>query len=404
MAKIVVRRKPVSYKYAIKLLDVQRFTLYSLGSTPLIACISDQIPPLEEVYTALHEAVLERLAQEAKREQRNKYRPERKRPWSPTKTKVPFQDAASKRARDHTLKDDLKIATAVVEKLGSPWNSSKMGRKPHYSPKKLVAAILVKEIRGGMSFESLSTELKNQGYDARTEEAKEKEEKGSRSPCPSQLHWAMTKIPEDYLKKALQILDQMAAEEHTKLFGEENLPEYSVDSTDDTGTTLKEVTVAMKTELHRQTVKYGLLVRLVTNTVVAVEASKNKRDARPLLSYVPPGATVYLDADYDVEYNYEYGQERRITLIVYPKLYGEKPYKGRHRHQAQKDFSKKKYGRRKLVERPIGNREARDGSTLNYRRPDMQRKGLLLKYIAHNIRALFTQQAWPEILRPVQFP
>ncbi|MHA1578804.1 MAG: hypothetical protein ACTSUQ_04120 [Candidatus Freyarchaeota archaeon] len=72
-----------------------------------------------------------------------------------------------------------------------------------------------------------------------------------------------------------------------------------------------------------------------------------------------PGSAVYMDADYDVEYNYEYGQERRITIIVYPKLYGEKPYKVRHRHQAQKDFSKKKYGRRKLVERPIWNREAR---------------------------------------------
>ena len=123
--------------------------------------------------------------------------------------------------------------------------------------------------------------------------------------------------------------------------------------------------MAMKTELHRQTVKYGILARLVTNTVEAVVASKNTRDARSLLSYVPPGVTVYMDADYDVEYNYEYGQERRITLIVYPKLYDEKPYGGYHRHQAQKNFSKKKYGRRKLVERPIGNREARDGGTLN---------------------------------------
>lgn len=184
MAKIVVRRKPVSYKYAVRLLDVQRFTLYILGNTPLIAHISVQIPSLEEVYTDIHEAVLERLVQEARREQRNKHRPERKRPWSPTKTKAPFQDAVSKRARDHTLKDDLKIATAVVEKLGSPWNPSKMGRKPHYSPKKLAAAILVKEMRGGMSFETLSTELKNQGYDARTEEAKEKEEKGPKSPAP----------------------------------------------------------------------------------------------------------------------------------------------------------------------------------------------------------------------------
>ncbi|MHA1578806.1 MAG: hypothetical protein ACTSUQ_04130 [Candidatus Freyarchaeota archaeon] len=50
----------MSYKYAIKLLDVQRITLYSLGSAPRIARISDQIPSLGEVYTDIHEAFLER--------------------------------------------------------------------------------------------------------------------------------------------------------------------------------------------------------------------------------------------------------------------------------------------------------------------------------------------------------
>lgn len=395
-------RKPVPYKYSVKLLDVKRFTLYSLGNTPLIALIRGQIPPLKKVYTDLHDAVLGRLTGEEKREQRNKHRPEKRRPWSPTKTKAPFQDAVSRKARSHTLEDNLKVAEAVVEKLGEPWETSKMGRKPHYSPKKLAAAILIKEA-GGLSFEKLSTELKNYDYDARAEEAKEKEEE-PKSPCPSQLHWAMTKIPEEYLKKALQTLDQIAVEEHTKLLGEENLEEYSIDSTEDTCTVLEEVMVSMKTELHHQTVKYHILARLAINTVVAVEVTKNTKDARPLLRHVPPGATVYMDADYDVEYNYEYGQERGITLIVYPKLYGGKPYGGRHRRQAQKDFSKEKYGRRKLVERPIGNREARDGSTLNYRRPDMRRKGLLLKYVAHNIHALFTQQDWQEVLQPVQFP
>jgi len=64
----------------------------------------------------------------------------------------------------------------------------------------------------------------------------------------------------------------MVVEEHTKLFGEEKLEECGVDSTEDTCTTLKEVMAAMKTELHCQTVKYSILVRLVTNTVVAVEA------------------------------------------------------------------------------------------------------------------------------------
>jgi hypothetical protein len=34
MDKAVMHRKPVPYKYTVKLLDLRRFTLYSLGNTP----------------------------------------------------------------------------------------------------------------------------------------------------------------------------------------------------------------------------------------------------------------------------------------------------------------------------------------------------------------------------------
>ena len=93
----------------------------------------------------------------------------------------------------------------------------------------------------------------------------------------------MAKIPEKYLEKALQILNRIVAEEHAKLFGEENLNDYGIDSTEDTCTTLKEVVAAMKTKLHNQTVKYHILSQLATNTVVAVGATKTSGDARPLL-------------------------------------------------------------------------------------------------------------------------
>ena len=65
-----------------------------------------------------------------------------------------------KKARSHTLKDEFKVATIVTEKLGEPWKPPRRGRKLLYDPKKLAAAILVKEKRG-MSFERLAAELKN---------------------------------------------------------------------------------------------------------------------------------------------------------------------------------------------------------------------------------------------------
>ena len=252
MLSVLACGKPVSYTRAVRLLDPRRHTLYSLGDTPFVLVVSAPIPPAEAVCADVHEEVLDRLLREAEREMRSRHLPERRKPWSPTKTKAPLADADAKRARSPTLEDYLKVAEEVVEKLGDPWNPSRRGRKPLYSPKKLAAALIVKEFRG-MSFETLSSELREAGYDARTEEAKRKGD-GAKSPCPSHLHWVLTKIPEEYLERALRLLDRMVAEKHARLFGTEHLHEYSVDSTEDRCDTLEEVEVAMETQLHHETV------------------------------------------------------------------------------------------------------------------------------------------------------
>jgi hypothetical protein len=85
----------------------------------------------------------------------------------------------------------------------------------------------------------------------------------------------------------------MVVEEHKKLFGDESLLEYSIDYTDDTCTILEKAIVAMRIELHHQTVKYNILARMVTNTIVAVEASRNTKDVRSLLGCVPLGSSLH---------------------------------------------------------------------------------------------------------------
>jgi len=55
---------------------------------------------------------------------------------------------------------------------------------------------------------------------------------------------------------------------------------------------------------------------------------------------VPPGSTVCMDPEYDAPgTTCEYGFKRRITLIVRPRLRDGKPYGGRHRSQALREFS-----------------------------------------------------------------
>ena len=66
MQKTLVYRKPVSYGYVVKLLDVRRHSLHSLGDTPLVFIASQPIPSPEKVCADVHKAVLDRLTKEAR--------------------------------------------------------------------------------------------------------------------------------------------------------------------------------------------------------------------------------------------------------------------------------------------------------------------------------------------------
>jgi hypothetical protein len=79
MIKAVMCRKPVPYHYAIKLLDVPRHTLHSLGDTPLVVPVSE-ITTTREVCVDVQSVVLERLIHEEERAERSRYLPERKKP------------------------------------------------------------------------------------------------------------------------------------------------------------------------------------------------------------------------------------------------------------------------------------------------------------------------------------
>ena len=99
MQKALVYRKPVSYGYVVKLLDVRRHSLHSLGDTPLVFIASQPIPSPGKVCADVHRAVLDRLTKEAEREVRSRHLPERRRPWSPVRTRAPLIDAVARRVR-----------------------------------------------------------------------------------------------------------------------------------------------------------------------------------------------------------------------------------------------------------------------------------------------------------------
>ena len=203
------------------------------------------------------------------------------------------------------------------------------------------------------------------------------------------------------------ILDDWCVELHQKLFGNEELHKFGVDATETTCNEFEECVMGIKRGLRRHTNQINALIRLVTNTFCEVNSSKrvNMNDLIGLLKKrekskrTIKNLEIYGDAAYDTEHNYEITFLNSTKLLVKPTNYTKRNPKGFYRKKGYVNFSKRKYKTRKTVERPFRNTHARDGNKIYYRRQDMRQKSELLRYIAHNIKALFMQDVWSSVLK-----
>lgn len=339
------------------------------------AIIKEEIS-IEKAIELINERIEDSVAQEVAREGRYSLRNERKRSWS-VRTWRPFRGIIDK--VEVTFRERIELAERVARELGLPWETTKKGRPPLYDGIKLAAANLVKGMR---SFVQLATDLKNIEYDMTLD--------GRKSyPCPSELHHIFRKIPKEWLEKALQRLDELSAEEFSK-FGE-NLDIFVVDDSALSGETLMEREVMMKVRLIREYFEYQAVIRITTNTIRCINKHSNK--IADVIPFLPQASILIADAEFDVEENYRDAEEGRIDLQVKQK-------KGRvrksRRKAARESFDKKKYGMRKLGERPFGNIEVRR-SKCYYKIPENKLKGAILIACEHNITAYFKNKSWCDL-------
>ena len=345
--------------------------------------------------------IVDDLVNEILYEEKNSLRAEKKRAWSPKKTKAPFYDRARYKSKINSFQAALDLAEKIVNMLGAPWKPAKRGRPSIYSPSKVTIALLCKHFFD-LSFERLREKLIDIKYDCRK---RNKINEGRPIPCRSELHWASLKVPEEYFDEAKRLIDEQTAKLHGDLFGTTELNKFAVDGTSNQCDELEEALIACKPRLRRKTDKVNALIRLVTNTVSEISSSEreNQKDLRKLLEKRKSSGRsiknieVVADRDYDVEYNYKYAEKNGVKLTIKPKLYQGKMYKGNFRTKVQASYSSKTYRTRKKAERPFGNMFCRDGNKIHYKRPDMKEKGELLRVIAHNMKAYFMQEAWGKI-------
>jgi len=356
---------------------------------------------LEELIGEINDTLVNDITAEILREDRELMRWEKRRSWSTRRTRAPFYDRARKKAQVHSFTKSLILAERVIDHMGAPWRRKKRGRPPFYSSKKLATVLLVKHFHN-LSFEALHARIVDFRYDC----LECTKIKGAwQAPCPSGLHLAMKKIPIKYFEECMRLFDDWTAQLHEETFGARELHKFGVDATEITCNELKERLVGLKRMLWTETFKVNALVRLVTNTVCEVSSSKkeNLRDLRKLLKKRQSSGRsvrnmeVLADAAYDAEYNYEYCFGNDVDSVIKPTIYSKKKARGFYRKKMIHMFSKQNYKMRKTCERPFGNTTMRDGNKIYYKLPKMKQKAQVLRFIAHNMKAYFMQEAWSEI-------
>ena len=270
----------------------------------------------------------------------------------------------------------LRIAEAIIDEIGVPMPPKTRGRPRTYDWKRILAALLCKGVR---AFSDLERKLRDSWYckvDGRT-------------PCDSELHYVYSRIPGEWLDKALERLDEKVTELYAK-FGV-FLNEFVIDGTGIPCDSLVERERMMEKQLAKETEEITILTRIITNTVRAVASHTNKISA--FSASLESGSVIYGDPKFDVKANYSDAEERKLDILVKPK---DVSARGALRTSYMEKYAqnKERYGRRKLGERPFGNAEKR--SLKCYYRKDKE-KGMKLYFCAHNILAYFSNQKWCDL-------
>jgi hypothetical protein len=329
--------------------------------------------PEEEIIAVLEDCAFDEVAQRAYSQERNALRSEKERPWA-LRTYRPFrgqlQDAKP------SFKEMLRIAEEIIDEIGMPMSSKYRGRRRKYDWTQILAVLLCKGVR---SFSDLERELRDIGYC----------QVDGRTPCDSELHYVYSKVPEEWLNNALELLDDKVTVLYAKF--DEFLNEFVIDGTGIACDTLVEREVAMDKRLVKETEEITILTRIVTNTIRAVTSHTNKIAA--LSASLEPGSIVYGDPEFDVKANYSDAEERKLDIVVKPKNV-EASGALRRAYMEKYTMNKDRYGRRKLGERPFGNAEKR--SLKCYYRKDKE-KGMKLYFCAHNIFAYFSNEKWCDL-------
>jgi hypothetical protein len=148
----------------------------------------------------------------------------------------------------------------------------------------------------------------------------------------------------------------------------------------------------MERRLVREIQPFFTLTRIHTNSIRHIEEATNK--INNCIMHTPQRSMILLDREFDVDENYWAGIDNNIELHIRQKDTGRIRLPGRKK--GKQTFDRKKYGKRKLGERPFGNIEKRRVKCY-YRSDESRLKGCLIIGIEHNIIEWYKARAWCDL-------
>ena len=298
---------------------------------------------VEEAVELCVDATVSILAEWEKKREKDRLKPEKKRPWSNKYTRDPTNDDAREKVGEMGVMEAFRFVKPLVEKYASiePMETSKFGPSPYYDQYSAVAIFIVKEM-AHKGFKYIRERLMENNVDLRISDK-------AKNLVPS-----VTRLKELYRNKRvrkwmrgfLRLLNSSLGAPIVKYLGAER-EECVVDGTKVTTRYLNVVVIGLKKTLKRQTFTVKFLVDINTNMPVGATVSESHQ-VTDFIDELPENSTLYGDSEFFAEKNCEKALARGIDFQVKPR---KSVNGGPAIKEVKSKFDPKKYRRRKNGER-----------------------------------------------------
>ena len=295
----------------------------------------------EALEAAKREAIREAI-QEALTAEREALKPEKRRQYSPIKTRDPFRGYMEKVLTSMDFAAKYWFCYMVVSFISGIIGEPKLlPERTKFDNKKVVALLLVKFFSGEhIGYRRLVREAIRHGLDLT-------KNRSGDIPKKSYLNRLARSIGKDWFDKAI-FLVAVLVDFLVSQFFESNIYLFFADWTEKEAVWYREGMYGGERRLVKDSYPVTIVANIATGVVYWCSAGIH-RDVSRGVARLPPGSTLLMDSAFDCEANFEAAYVRHINIHVAPS--SKRVRRGTFRRMYRRRFSRVMYRRRKVGEK-----------------------------------------------------